>query len=159
VVVSQYDVIKSLLHKPILSGRMGKWAYALIEYDLTFEPLRATKSQVVADFVVDHTTGICVENGMVEVYPWQLVFDGSVCGRGNGIGCVIVSLNKGAFRLSIRLDFMCTNNQVEYEALIWSLEYLLDMGVKDKEAFRDSKLIVQQIEGESQCVDGVLNAY
>jgi hypothetical protein len=33
------------------------------------------------------------------------------------------------------------------------------MGVKAVEAFGDAKLIVQQIEGESQCVDGVLNAY
>jgi hypothetical protein len=30
IVVCQYDVIKHLLLKPILSGRMGKWAYALV---------------------------------------------------------------------------------------------------------------------------------
>jgi hypothetical protein len=27
------------LLKPILSGRMGKWAYALVEYDLAYELL------------------------------------------------------------------------------------------------------------------------
>jgi hypothetical protein len=34
VVACQYDVIKHMLLKPILSERIGKWAYALVEYDL-----------------------------------------------------------------------------------------------------------------------------
>jgi hypothetical protein len=34
IVACQYDVIKHMLLKPILSGRIGKWAYALVEYDL-----------------------------------------------------------------------------------------------------------------------------
>jgi hypothetical protein len=34
IVACQYDVIKHMLLKPILSGRMGKWTYALVEYDL-----------------------------------------------------------------------------------------------------------------------------
>jgi hypothetical protein len=70
---------------------------------------------------------------MVEVCPWELSFDGSVCGKGNGIGCVIMSPNKGVFRLSVKLEFVRTNNQAEY---------LLDMGVKDVKAFRGAKLIV-----------------
>ena len=32
----------------------GKWAYALIEYDLTCEPLRSMKGQIVADFIIEH---------------------------------------------------------------------------------------------------------
>ena len=43
-----------MLQKPILSGRIGKWAYALTEYDLAYESLRAMKGQVIADFIVDH---------------------------------------------------------------------------------------------------------
>jgi hypothetical protein len=39
IVACQYDVIKHMLLKPILSGRMGKWAYALVETDLAYEPL------------------------------------------------------------------------------------------------------------------------
>ena len=54
VVACQADVIKYMLQKPILSGRIGKWAYALIEYDLIYESLRAMRGQVIADFIVDH---------------------------------------------------------------------------------------------------------
>ena len=49
IVVYQTNVIKHMLQKPILSGRIGKWAYALVEYDLACEPLKSMKGQVVAD--------------------------------------------------------------------------------------------------------------
>jgi hypothetical protein len=38
-----------MLQNPIMSGRIGEWAYALKEYDLAYEPLKAMKGQVVAD--------------------------------------------------------------------------------------------------------------
>jgi hypothetical protein len=37
IVASQADVIKHMLQHPILCGRIGKWSYALIEYDLAYE--------------------------------------------------------------------------------------------------------------------------
>jgi hypothetical protein len=43
-----------MLQQPILSGRIGKWAYALIEYDLSYELLKSIKGHVVADFIVGH---------------------------------------------------------------------------------------------------------
>jgi ribonuclease HI len=39
------------------------------------------------------------------------------------------------------------------------LEYLRDLGARDVYVFGDSNLIVQQIRGESQRLDGVLNSY
>jgi hypothetical protein len=71
-VASLHDVVKYMLQKPILSGRMWKWAYSLIEYDLKYEPLRATKGQVVADFVVDHMAITHNNACLVEVAPWKL---------------------------------------------------------------------------------------
>jgi ribonuclease HI len=55
--------------------------------------------------------------------------------------------------------FACTNNQVEYESLLHGLEFLRDLRARDVDVFRDSNLIVQQIKGGSQCLDGVLNSY
>jgi hypothetical protein len=43
-----------MLYRLILRGRIGKWAYTLIEYDLTYEPLKTLKGQVLADFIVEH---------------------------------------------------------------------------------------------------------
>jgi hypothetical protein len=43
IVSGQTDVIKYMLQNPIMRGRIGKWAYALIEYDLAYEPLKSMK--------------------------------------------------------------------------------------------------------------------
>jgi ribonuclease HI len=158
-IVCQYDIIKCMLQKPILSGRLGKWAYALVEYDLEYAPLMAMKRQVVADFIVDHSTGmeevVCVD----ATGPWIMFFDGSFCSQGQGVGCFIKSPNGMEHELFIWLEFECTSNQDEYEALLSGLEVLIDLGVMKVEIFGDSKLVVQQINGESQCLDGVLNEY
>ena len=41
IVTCQADVIKHMLQKPILSGRIGKWAYGIVEYDLAYESLKS----------------------------------------------------------------------------------------------------------------------
>jgi ribonuclease HI len=64
-----------------------------------------------------------------------------------------------AYELSIWLEFGCTNNQAEYEALLSGLEVLVGMGAQRAEDFGDSKLVIQQVNGENQCLDGVLNEY
>jgi hypothetical protein len=43
------------LQQTILNRRIKKWAYALIEYDLAYEPLKSMKDQVIADFIVGHS--------------------------------------------------------------------------------------------------------
>jgi ribonuclease HI len=96
---------------------------------------------------------------LVELRNWKLFFDWSVCSRGCGIGCVLVSPHDVDFELAVRLEFACTYNQVEYEALLHGLDYLRNMGVRGVDAFGDSMLVVQQVKGESHCMDGVLNNY
>jgi hypothetical protein len=47
IVACQIDVIKLMLHMPILSGRLGKWAYGLVEYDLIYESLNLLKAKLL----------------------------------------------------------------------------------------------------------------
>ena len=136
-----------MLQKPILSGRIGKWAYALVEYDLAYESLRAVRGQIVADFIVEHRINDehDLEVGYVTCTPWKLFFDGSACDDGQGIGAVLISPNGTIFKFSNRLEEERTNNQVEYEVLLFGLEFLKSMGVKYVEAYDDSLLVVQQL--------------
>lgn len=53
-VYSHFDVIKHMLSKPILHSRIEKWVLALIEYFLTYYPLKAVKGKRVTNFIVDH---------------------------------------------------------------------------------------------------------
>jgi ribonuclease HI len=50
-----------------------------------------------------------------------------------------------------------TNNQDK--ALLFDLELLDYMGVKHVKVLGDSQLVVQQILGTYQCLDGILNSY
>jgi ribonuclease HI len=59
----------------------------------------------------------------------------------------------------VRLEYFCTNNQAEYEAILLELHILSSMGVKHEETFGDSLLVVQQIASTFQCFDGSLNTY
>ena len=97
IVACQTDVIKYMLQQPILSGRIGKWAYALVEYDLTYESLRTMRGQVVTDFIVDHRIKDEEDVSYISVCPWKLYFDGSVCRDGQCIGNVLISPNNVAY--------------------------------------------------------------
>ena len=74
VVACQADVIKHMLYRPILCGRIGKWAYTLIEYDLTFEPLKTLKGQVLANFIVEHGIDLDDDINYLTFTPWKLYF-------------------------------------------------------------------------------------
>jgi hypothetical protein len=123
VVACQTDVIKHMLQQPILSGRIEKWAYALIEYDLAYEPLKSMKGQVLANFIVGHSIDKNSDKScnLVSIRSWKLFFDGSACKEGQGVGVILVSPKGAIFEQSVHLKYYCTNNQVEYEAILLGL--------------------------------------
>jgi hypothetical protein len=112
-----------MLHQLILSGRIGKWPYALIEYDLTYEPLKSIKCQLVADFIVGHSIDQNRDEScnLVSIHPWKLFFDGSACREGQGVGVVLVSPRGAVFEQSVHLEYFCTNNEAKYEAILLGL--------------------------------------
>ncbi|PKA60372.1 hypothetical protein AXF42_Ash008432 [Apostasia shenzhenica] len=48
--------LRRILHSPEISGRLQKWVVELSEFDIDFLPRTATKSQTLADFIVELTT-------------------------------------------------------------------------------------------------------
>jgi hypothetical protein len=49
---------------------------------------------------------------------WRIPFDGSCSSSGSGVGIVLVSPGNIVYPHAIKPKFACTNNEVEYEALI-----------------------------------------
>jgi ribonuclease HI/probable phosphoglycerate mutase len=150
-----------MLQTPILSGRVGMWAYILVEYDLRCEPIGSMKGQIVAYFIVQHRIDkqLDLDVSYVTFTPWKLHFDVSTCRSGCGVGIIIMSPSGAIFEALSRLDHKCTNNQIEYEALLFGLQILLDMVVKHVEAYGDSLLVLQQESKVCQCLNGSLNIY
>ena len=54
-VVSSF-LLRAILHKPDIFSQLTKWAVELSEYDLSYVPRTAIKSQVLTDFIVDFST-------------------------------------------------------------------------------------------------------
>jgi ribonuclease HI len=84
--------------------------------------------------IVEETEGI-----------WTLEFDGSHSNVESGAGIVLTAPSGEIFYHSYRLEFHCTNNVSEYEALILGLNLAIDKGATIPEVKGDSDLIVSQV--------------
>ena len=54
---------------------------------------------------------------------------------------------------SLRLGFLATNNEAEYEAFLFGMIMVKKLRGKAVEVFSDSRLIVGQVKGEFQARD------
>ena len=59
----------------------------------------------------------------------------------------------------VRLDFLMTNNESEYEALITGMSMVHKMGGKAVKLFSDSRLVVGQVTGELEARDPRMQGY
>ena len=53
-VVSQTDLMKYMLSRPLIIGRIGKWSLALSEFTLVYFPQKSVKGQALANFMANH---------------------------------------------------------------------------------------------------------
>jgi len=53
IIICKLDVIKHMLSAPILKGRLGKWMFALSDFDIRYQPAKAVKGQALADLIAD----------------------------------------------------------------------------------------------------------
>ncbi|XP_024163918.1 uncharacterized protein LOC112170864 [Rosa chinensis] len=95
----------------------------------------------------------------VSLQPWVLFFDGSRTETLAGAGIVLENPAGDRFTYSFQLEFKCTNNQAEYEALIIGLEVLLELGVRDVQIRGDSLLVINQLQEKYRCASCLLVPY
>ena len=66
--ISQTDLMKYMLNRPVLLGKIGKWLLSLIEFSLIYHPQKSVKGQALANFLADHPTQRTMEEGDLSVY-------------------------------------------------------------------------------------------
>jgi hypothetical protein len=86
--VSRIDPLKYLMTRPMLTGRLARWAMILTEFDISFVSQKAIKGQALADFLALHPIPddspllcefpdeniCCTTNGEP---TWEMYFDGA----------------------------------------------------------------------------------
>ena len=91
-IIAQIDVIKYMLSKPILSGRMCKWSLALVEFHLLYVPQKTVIGQAIANFLANHPYDNMPEEAQyVALVPWKFYFDGSIAKQRAGVGIILES--------------------------------------------------------------------
>ena len=90
---------------------------------------------------------------------WKLFFNVSKFNEGAGVGCVLVSPEGDKTMLICRLEFECTNNTVEYKALVQGLYKAIGLGLKYLQVFGDSEIIIRQVRNTIHCLSGHLKHY
>lgn len=117
---------------------------------------------MIADHLIDHTVEdnepmnfdlldedvLTVENTNEMKDIWTMYFDEATNVSRNTTRAVIISLEKKQYHISVRLQFECTNNMVEYKACIIGLEATLVLKFRKLDVYRDLLLIIFQVKGE-----------
>ncbi|KAK1648386.1 hypothetical protein QYE76_066191 [Lolium multiflorum] len=126
IVICKSDVVKHMLSAPVLKGRLGKWMFALSEFDLRYQPAKAVKGQALADLIAER---ISTNIAALSIRAWAMFFDGSACDDGCGIGILLVSPRRAEYSFSIRMIYteeyaalMSDTIEDATELRLWSLE-------------------------------------
>jgi ribonuclease HI len=108
------------------------------------------------NFITEHRDSSI---NFLEIDPWALFFDGSLFGKGGGVGILLISPRGEIFEFAIPIQPTVTNNQAEYEALLRGLQYLRDAKAISVEIFGDSKLVIKQLNRQYECRNDILRNY
>ena len=75
------------------------------------------------------------------------------------MGLVLISPEGITIEKSLRLGFLATNNEAEYEALLEGMSMVEKLGGKSINMFSDSRLIIGQVNGELEARDERMQEY
>ena len=90
---------------------------------------------------------------------WKVYVDGAAIQMGSEVGLVLVSPKKITIEKSLRLGFLTTNKEIEYETLLVGMVMVQKMGRKAVEMFSDSRLVVGQVKGKLEARDLRMQGY
>jgi ribonuclease HI len=88
-----------------------------------------------------------------------MYFDGALNLEGVGAGVLLISPHGEKLKYVLQIHYKASNNGAEYEALIHSLRISVSLGIKRLLAFGDSKVVIEQVNKEWDCVKDTMDAY
>ena len=168
VVVLTQLPLQALLTKSDYIGRIAKWGTKLGAYDFKYMPNTAVKEQVLAEFIAEFAEGVLDEEKAImsiSVLPttdapsWKVYTNGSSNRKGIRVGIVLITLEKLIMEKSLRLGFLATNNEAEYEALLPRVGMVRLLEGEVVELYSDSRLIVGQVNSDFEAREERMQGY
>ncbi|XP_071708818.1 uncharacterized protein [Rutidosis leptorrhynchoides] len=148
-----YPPIEKLVYAlPEVSGRLAKWPIELGEHEINYSPRTAIKGQILANYLAETTgevEGLAKSTiiGYDENQVWELHTDESYGPEGTGARLVLTRPNGEEHTYVLRFTFAVTNNESEYEALLYGMRIAQQLGIKHLDAYIDSQLVTNQVNG------------
>jgi ribonuclease HI len=158
IIVPSSQPLKDIMRNREAIGRIRKWAAELNEFSIDYVHRSSIQSQALADFIADWTPG-AQEEVTKDAEAWTVFCDGSWGTFGAGATAVLVAPSKVRTCYATRLDFSCTNNIAEYEALLLGLRKLKAMGIRRAILKTDSQVISGHVDKSSKARDPKLEKY
>ena len=106
--------------------------------------LRFSRADEIDCKIVDLALDVDVDSCTVVVDNfWTLFFDGYKTLEESRVGCVLIDPKKNKHFISCILEFECTNNTGEYEALVQGQRKVIELKVENLKVCGDSEIIVK----------------
>jgi ribonuclease HI len=159
IIVPSSQPLKDIMRNREATGRIEKWVVELNEFNIDYVHISSIQSQALADFIADWTLGAQEEETNKDAEASTVFCDGSWGTFGAGAAAVLVAPSKIKTCYAAKLDFSCTNNIAEYEALLLCLRKLEAMGIRRAILKTDSQVISGHIDKSCKARDPKLEKY
>lgn len=125
----------------------------LSEFDIEYVERKSIKGQAIVDQLVD--SPVTDDHPLVTQLPdesifnmessnlWTLYFDGSFTHGGSSAGILFITPQGDCIPKAYKIQFPCTNNIVEYEALLSGLRMAIQWKILDLCVLGDSQLVIK----------------
>uniref|UniRef100_A0A2N9J5E4 Integrase catalytic domain-containing protein n=1 Tax=Fagus sylvatica TaxID=28930 RepID=A0A2N9J5E4_FAGSY len=148
--------LRKAMNKLDAIGRLIQWSIELSEFDIDYRPRTAIKAQALADFIAEFTSKDDEPTEEVkQTSKWTVSIDGSSTRDSGGVGIVLKSPEGDTIKQAVRLQYLTTNNEAEYEALLAGLKMAKILGATELDVLSDSQLVVGQVNGDYEAKEGL----
>ncbi|GKB08908.1 reverse transcriptase domain-containing protein [Tanacetum coccineum] len=157
-----YFVIRTLHGAELKNPELEKLILTLVIY-----AARKLRREILANFLAETplTENRKAKNKEVkrkELKPenaWKLFTDGASSSDSSRAGMMLVSPEGKEYTYALRFEFVTTNNEAEYEALLAGLRIAKEMEIRELIIFVDSQRVANQVKGLFEARQSTIKHY
>ena len=124
---------------------MARWANELSDFGIQYKSRLAIKGKILTNFL-SKIPQQDVDPGNADW--WILSVDGASCQTGVGVGLQLKAQNGERMEQAILLDFLTSNNEAEYEAILVGIDLAISVSSEKIIIQSDSRLVVEQVNND-----------